>query len=144
MTLFAIHGIFHAEGHAETVAGAARLPLFHIFHGMGAPPGAGNDDLAVTVCAAISFGRMGFMAEKDAPHIAGELILHPFGNRMAFCAIACDVEGTLAVMTGTTGIPLFHFGHGPGPVVGVRLEQGVMAIRATIGVEVECMAETRA
>lgn len=144
MTLFAVHGIFHAEGHAETVAGTARLPLLHILHGMGFTPGAGNDDLAVAVCTAISFGRMGFMAEKDAPHIAGELILHTFGNRMAFGAVAGDVEDALAVMTCTAGITLLHFGHGPAPVVGVRLEQGIMAIRAAIGVEVECMAKTRA
>lgn len=144
MALFAVHRILHAKGHAETVAGTARLPLLHILHGVGFPPGACNDDLAVAVYATITFGGMGFMAEKNAPHIAGELILHPFGNRMAFCTVAGDVEGTLAVMTGTTGIPLLHFGHGPAPVVGVRLEQGVMAIRAAIGVEVECMAETRA
>lgn len=117
------------EACLAVVTGAARLALFHLFHGdMRVFTGLGIKKLVVAISTGIK-AQMELMVKKNGPEI-GNIDRYLIDN-MAPHALR-NMKSTGLVVTVAAGLAFFHFGHRNNRNLLADLIKGAMAYRAIV------------
>jgi len=135
--------VLGGEGVFAVVTGTARFASLHAPHADVLYTRLEGEYLGVTVGAFVH-AEMEFMAELGFTRICLEGDGAGFEAVVALVAVSADGKRILAVMTGTTGIPLVHLAHGEmlgSCLVGECLG---MAVLATVHARVDFMTEVHA
>lgn len=73
--------------------------------------------------------------------LSGKVVTYRLEDRVALLAVFLDRESVLAVMTGSAGLPFFHFIHGVATVTVTRDEGLVVAVVAAVDCDMELVTE---
>lgn len=127
--------VFDGKSGFAIMAGAARLPFFHIQHRMSDPVGAGYKQFVVTIRTVKRHLQMSFVTEdRFAAH--GNI-----PNLVAFDAVTFDGKSGFTFVTGAARFTLFHLTHGNMGICPTGLEQTVMTVVAAVHIQMFFVAE---